>query len=189
MTGPPPSCSPEGRLSIAQATAHAACTTAADVGADAILTVSQSGLTARLVSHFHPETPIIACLLSEEVRRQMALSWGVTPLLMPRAANTDELIQLAVQAAEQAGLVRTGDLVVVTAGVPTGVSRTTHLIKVHVVGGALLNAVGSGQGRSSAPAMCWCCPTPPTPSCRSCGRRPPSSLRSPAPTATPPPWA
>ena len=101
----------EGRLSIAQATAHAACTTAADVGADAILTVSQSGLTARLVSHFHPETPIIACLLSEEVRRQMALSWGVTPLLMPRAANTDELIQLAVQAAEQAGLVRTGDLV------------------------------------------------------------------------------
>ena len=145
----------EGRLSIAQATAHAACTTAADVGADAILTVSQSGLTARLVSHFHPETPIIACLLSEEVRRQMALSWGVTPLLMPRAANTDELIQLAVQAAEQAGLVRTGDLVVVTAGVPTGVSGTTNMIKVHLVGGALLNAVGIGQGSASGP-VCIC---------------------------------
>ena len=97
----------------------------------------------------------IACLLSEEVRRQMALSWGVTPLLMPRAANTDELIQLAVQAAEQAGLVRTGDLVVVTAGVPTGVSGTTNMIKVHLVGGALLNAVGIGQGSASGP-VCIC---------------------------------
>ena len=85
----------------------------------------------------------------------MALSWGVTPLLMPRAANTDELIQLAVQAAEQAGLVRTGDLVVVTAGVPTGVSGTTNMIKVHLVGGALLNAVGIGQGSASGP-VCIC---------------------------------
>ncbi len=90
------------RLSIAAATAHAACTTAMDIGADAILTVSQSGATARLVSRFRPGTTVVACLLSERVQRQMALYWGVVPLLMPYAQNTDQLIEFAIQAAEKA---------------------------------------------------------------------------------------
>ena len=121
----------ENRLSIAAATAHAACTTAADIGADAVITVSQSGTTARLVSRFHPDTPVIACLLNEQVQRQMALYFGVTPILMPYANNTDELIELAVKAAEQAGLVSQSDLVVLTAGLPVGISGTTNMIKVH----------------------------------------------------------
>ncbi len=145
----------ETRLSIAAATAHAACTTAADIGADAIITVSQSGATAHLVSRFRPGTPVIACLMDERVRRQMALYWGVTPLLMPYASSTDELIDFAVRASEAAGLVKQGDLVVVTAGVPVGVSGTTNMIKIHLVGGALLNAVGIGESNASGP-LCVC---------------------------------
>ncbi len=145
----------ESRLSIAAATAHAACTTAQDIGADAILTVSQSGTTARLVSRFHPSTTVVALLLDEQVRRQMALYWGVVPLMMPYASNTDELVDFSVRAAEQAGLVKQGDLVVVTAGVPVGVSGTTNMIKVHLVGGSLLNAVGVGSNNASGP-LCVC---------------------------------
>ena len=141
------------RLSIAAATAHAACTTALDIGADAIITVSQSGATARLVSRFRPGSTVVACLLSEQVRRQMALYWGVVPLLMPYAQNTDQLIDFAVQAAEEAGLVKQGDLVVLTAGVPVGVSGTTNMIKVHLIGGALLNAVGIGGKKCLRPAV------------------------------------
>ena len=144
-----------GRLSVAAATAHAACTTAMDIGADAILTVSQSGATARLVSRFRPGTTVVACLLSERVQRQMALYWGVVPLLMPYAQNTDQLIEFAIQAAEKAELVKQGDLVVITAGVPVGVSGTTNMIKVHLVGGALLNAVGVGASNASGP-LCVC---------------------------------
>ena len=143
------------RLSIAAATAHAACTTAMDIGADAILTVSQSGATARLVSRFRPGTTVVACLLSERVQRQMALYWGVEPIMMPYASSTDELVDFAVQAAAQAGVVHEGDLVVVTAGVPVGVAGTTNMIRIQQVGGALVNAVGVGASNASGP-LCVC---------------------------------
>lgn len=143
------------RLSVAAATAHAACTTAQEIGADAILTVSQRGTTARLVSRFHPGTPIIACLLDQQVRRQMALYWGVEPIMMPYASSTDELVDFAVQAAAQAGIVHEGDLVVVTAGVPVGVAGTTNMIRIQQVGGALVNAVGIGEKKASGP-LCIC---------------------------------
>ena len=143
------------RLSVAAATAHAACTPAQEIGADAILTVSQRGTTARLVSRFHPGTPIIACLLDQQVRRQMALYWGVEPIMMPYASSTDELVDFAVQAAAQAGVVHEGDLVVVTAGVPVGVAGTTNMIRIQQVGGALVNAVGIGEKKASGP-LCIC---------------------------------
>ena len=82
------------RMNITAATAHAACTTAKDIGADAILTVSQAGITAQMVSSFRPETTVVALLLEEQVQRQMALYWGVEPITMPRAENTDELVEL-----------------------------------------------------------------------------------------------
>lgn len=143
------------RLSVAAATAHAACTTAMDVGADAILTVSQSGATARLVSRFRPGTAVVALLLSEQVQRQMALYWGVEPITMPYAGSTDELVELAVRSAEDAGLVKQGDLVVVTAGVPVGVSGTTNMIRVCQVGGSLINAAGIGTKKAAGP-LCVC---------------------------------
>lgn len=143
------------RLSIAAATAHAACTTAADIGADAVITVSQRGTTAQMVSRFRPATTVIACLLDEQVRRQMSLYFGVVPLMMPYANNTDELVEFAVEAAEKKGLVKQGDLVVVTAGVPVGVAGTTNMIRVHLVGGFLLNGVGIGSKNASGP-LCVC---------------------------------
>ena len=145
----------QGRLSIAAATAHAACTTAMDIGADAILTVSKSGTTARLVSRFRPGTTVAALLMDPQVQRQMALYWGGVPLTMSRASSTDELVEFAVQAAEEAALVKQGDLVVVTAGVPVGVSGTTNMIRVRQVGGSLLNAIGIGDKKAVGP-LCVC---------------------------------
>ena len=142
-------------LSIAAATAHAACTTAADLKADMVITVSKSGETARLLSRCRPEQPIIACVMEEQVQRHLALSWGVIPLLMPYARNTDELIDFSVQAAQDAGLVQDGDLAVLTAGVPVGISGTTNMIKVHLVGDSLLTGVGVGKLVSKG-RLCVC---------------------------------
>ena len=143
------------KLSITAATAHAACTTAMDIGADAILSVSQRGVTAQMVSRFRPSTTVVALLLDPQVQRQMALYWGVEPITMPFASSTDELVDFAVQAAEKAGIVKQGDLVVVTAGVPVGVSGTTNMIRVCQVGGALLNGIGVGGQKASGP-LCVC---------------------------------
>ena len=143
------------RLSVTTAMAHAACTTAMDIGADAILTVSQRGVTAQMVSRFRPRTTIVALLLDEQVRRQMALYWGVEPVTMPYASNTDELVEFAVTAAEKAGIVHQGDLVVVTAGVPVGVAGTTNMIRVQQVGGSLINAIGIGDKKASG-RLCVC---------------------------------
>ena len=145
----------DSRMSIVGATAHGAGTMAEDVKAAAIITVSKSGETARLVSKARPATPIIACVVDDWVQRHLALSWGVTPLVMPYAHNSDELIELSVKTAEEAGLVRTGDLVVVTAGVPVGISGTTNMLKVHMVGDSLLNGVGVGDHNARGP-VCVC---------------------------------
>lgn len=145
----------KAKMSITAATAHAACTTALDVGADAILTVSQRGVTAQMVSRFRPKTTVVALLLDPQVQRQMALYWGVEPITMPYASSTDELVDFAIQAAEEAGLVHQGDLVVVTAGVPVGVAGTTNMIRVQQVGGSLLNAVGVGDKKATGP-LCVC---------------------------------
>ena len=137
--------SESSRMTISAAVGHAACTTAADVGASAIITASKSGETARLLSRFRPEVPIIACVLDERTRRQMNVYRGVVPLMIGYAHSTDELIEMSVEAAEKAGYVSSGDMVVVTAGVPVGVSGTTNMIKVHMVGNSLLAGVGIGH--------------------------------------------
>ena len=143
------------RLSITAAAAHAACTTAEDIGADAILTVSQRGITAQMVSRFRPAATVVALLLDPQVQRQMALYWGLVPITMPRASSTDQLVDLAIQSAQEAGLVKHGDLVVVTAGVPVGISGTTNMIRIAQVGGSLVNAIGVGSQIASGP-LCVC---------------------------------
>jgi pyruvate kinase len=82
--------------------------------------------------------------MSEKVARQLYLSWGVTPAIMPFANSTDEMIDLSVQSSLSAGLIQNGDLVVITAGVPVGVSGTTNMIKAHLVGNSLVNGIGIG---------------------------------------------
>ena len=133
-----------GQISVSDATAHAACLTARDVNASAIVTVSESGNTARLLSKYRPAQPIIACVMSEQVQRQLAISWGITPLMMPLAHSTDELIEMSTTLAKENGYLHDGELAVVTAGVPVGVSGTTNMIKIHMIGNCLATGVGIG---------------------------------------------
>lgn len=127
---------------VTNAISHACCTTAHDLGAAAIITVTKSGKTARMISKFRPSCPIIGCSQYPHVCRQLNLSWGVNPLLIEEKGSTDELFDHAVDSSERAGLVKSGELVAITAGVPIGISGTTNMMKVHVVGHILL----SGQG-------------------------------------------
>ena len=138
----------EIQISVSDATAHAACLTAKDVNAAAIVPVSESGNTARLLSKYRPKQPIIACVMDEQVQRQLSLSWGITSLLMGPAHSTDELIEMSTALAEKNGYLHNGELAVVTAGVPVGVSGTTNMIKIHMVGNCLATGVGVGRGKT-----------------------------------------
>jgi pyruvate kinase len=145
----------DAHLGISDATAHAACTTATDTNASAIISVSKSGATARRISKYRPETPIVACVMDLQIQRQLALTWGVTPILMPFAENTDDMIDFSVEAAKEVGLVEDGDIVVVTAGIPAGVSGTTNIMKVHLVGSCLITGVGVGKEMAKG-HLCIC---------------------------------
>ncbi len=144
-----------GSLGISDATAHAACTTATDTNASAIITVSKSGATARRISKYRPQTPIIACVMTQEIQRQLALTWGVTPILMPYAESTDDMIDFSVASAHESQLIENGDIVIVTAGIPAGVSGTTNVMKVHLVGSCLMTGVGVG-GANARGQLCVC---------------------------------
>jgi len=119
--------------SIDDAISSACCTTAMELGAAAIVTVTNSGHTARMIARFRPACPIIALSEHRPVQRQLSLSWGIVPGPCARLGSTDELFAAGVQAALQSGLVKKGDTVVLTAGVPIGQSGSTNLIKAQVV--------------------------------------------------------
>ena len=123
-------CKARGMHDIANAIAHATVTTAHDLNARAILTVTMTGVTAREISKYRPYCPIVSCTVSEKVRRQMNLSWGVYPLLIDEMSNTEELFEASTNAARRANLVQKDDIVVITAGVPVGQPNTTNLMKV-----------------------------------------------------------
>ncbi|MDU7336570.1 MAG: pyruvate kinase [Clostridium sp.] len=130
---------------VTSAISHATCTTAHDLGAVAIITVSKSGRTARMVSKYRPACPIISGTTSETVRRQMNLSWGVIPIMVDEQVNTDKLFDHVVKVSKDRGLVKDGDVVVITAGVPVGFSGTTNLLKVQMVGDILVSGRGVNQ--------------------------------------------
>ena len=140
---------------VTNAISHATCTTAHDLGAKAIITVTKSGVTARQLSKFRPLYPIVGCTTEKHVWRQLNLSWGVVPMLIDEVEDTDALFERAVDAAERTGLVKSGDLVVITAGVPLGISGTTNMMKVHVVGHVLVTGDGVTEQSVSA-RLCVC---------------------------------
>ncbi|MFQ5814619.1 MAG: pyruvate kinase [Anaerolineae bacterium] len=119
--------------SIADAVSHATCATACDLEAAAIITPTISGHTARVISKYRPRCPIIAVTPSPVVQRQLALYWGVRALLSRRTESTDETIAGAVRAAQEHGLVKQGDVVVITAGAAGSGPGTTDIMKVQVV--------------------------------------------------------
>lgn len=118
-----------------------------DLQAAAILTPTESGYTAKMISKYRPNCPIIAVTHHEQVRRKLALVWGVYPLLSESAESTDEVLEASVNAAVQSGMIKHGDLVVITAGVPVREPGTTNMLKVHVVGDIV--AKGQGIGRKA----------------------------------------
>ena len=120
-------------LNITNAISHATVTTAHDINAKAIITVTKSGTTARRISKFRPSCPILGGSTSKTVCRQMNLSWGVTPMLIEEKNNSDELFKHAVDMAKQNGYVTDDDVVVITAGIPLRKSGTTNMLKVQRV--------------------------------------------------------
>ena len=138
------------RCDITAAISHATVTSSHDLQASAIITVTKSGGTARMISRYRPDCPIVACATNPTVYHQLNLSWGVIPLLIDEKESTDDLFDSAVDAAVHAGIIRDGELVVLTAGVPLGISGTTNMMKVHVVGHMLLRATGVGSGQATA---------------------------------------
>ena len=132
-------------INVTDAISHATCTTAIDLNASAIITSTSSGHTARMVSKFRPECPIIAATNDDKVMRRLALTWGVYPIIAKEATNTDEVVENSINAAKEASYLENGELVVITAGVPVGVSGTTNLIKVHVISEEITNGIGVGS--------------------------------------------
>ena len=115
---------------ITTAISHATCDTAMDLDAKAIITVTISGFTANMVSRYKPNCPIIACSTSAQVCRQMNLCWGVTPIGILQEDTADHLFMTAIETTKREGLIESGDTVVLTAGVPLGVSGKTNMIRV-----------------------------------------------------------
>ena len=140
---------------VTSAISHATCTTAADLKAAAIVAVSKSGRTVSRIAKYLPVCPIIGCTTDERVYRQLNLLWGVTPVVMKEANTADELFDHAVELAEQKGLIARGELVVIAAGVPVGLSGTTNMMKVQIAGNALVTGKGANKLKASG-NVCVC---------------------------------
>ena len=140
---------------VTSAISHATCTMAGDLSAAAIITVTKSGGTARMISKYRPSCRIIGECLTEKVCRQLNLEWGVEPVLIGEEKSAELLFDKAVDVAEEKGFVSKGDIVVLTGGVPLGVSGTTNLIKVQVAGHILVNGKGV-NGKKISGNLCVC---------------------------------
>ncbi len=130
---------------VPNAISLATCNTAMDLNAAAIITATQSGHTAKIVSNYRPECPIIAVTPYWSVARKLSLNWGVFPIVAEKVESTDELIEKSVDIARSAGYVKNGDLVVIAAGIPANYVGTTNMMKVHVVGDILVQGKPSGS--------------------------------------------
>ena len=119
--------------SVTEAISQSVAISALDLNAKAIISSTETGYTARVVSKYRPEAPIIAVTTEDRTMRQLALTWGVVPVKGELATSTDEMFEYAVQGGVRSGLVKEGDLVVITAGVPLGRSGSTNLVKVSQV--------------------------------------------------------
>jgi pyruvate kinase len=135
---------------VTDSISYATCQAAEDLGASAIITATTSGHTARMISKYRPRSPIIAVTPLEKVVRKLSLVWGVTPLRVDSMDNTDEMIETAVNGALATHLVKPGDLVIITAGVPLGITGSTNLLKVHTVGSVIVRGTGIGTGSVTA---------------------------------------
>lgn len=131
--------------SVTDSISYATCATARDLEAAAIITATRSGHTARMVSKYRPQTLIIAATSSQRVLKQLLLCWGVYPILVPPADDTDSMIEASVGAALKIGFIKAGDLIVITAGTPVGIEGSTNLLKVHTAAEIIASGTGIGN--------------------------------------------
>ncbi len=125
---------PTSRYNVADGISMAAVEIAEKLDAKAIISLTRSGSTARMVSKYRPRCPIIALTPSEKVMRELSLTWGLVPLYQSRVSSEDQAFRGALDTPVAQGLVQEGDLVVITAGLPLDVPGTTNMIRVHTVG-------------------------------------------------------
>ncbi len=135
---------------VTNAISHATCSAAYDLEASAIITVTQSGQTARMISKYRPEMPIIGCTTQMPTYRHLSMSWGVVPVLCEEQNTEEALFNHAITRSKECNLLKDGDLIVITAGVPLGIPGTTNLLKVQTVGDVILNGTGIGEGSVQA---------------------------------------
>lgn len=135
-------------MTITEAISQSVTHTAMNLDVQTIITPTESGHTARMISKYRPKQTILAVTFNERVNRQLALVWGVHPVLGEKTSTTDEMLDVAIERALSSGICSHGNRVIITAGVPVGESGTTNLLKVHIIGDVL--AKGQGIGRQSA---------------------------------------
>ncbi|MGM0651824.1 MAG: pyruvate kinase [Bacillota bacterium] len=141
------------KKTVTDAISYSTCHVSYELKADAIVTATQSGHTARMVSKYKPRAPIVAVTSNSRVATQLTLTWGVNAVVCPPVNTTDEMFANAIQVSLQEGLINDGNLVVITAGVPVGVSGTTNLLRVETVGEILVKGTGVGKKAVSGEAM------------------------------------
>lgn len=126
------------------AISHATVQVACGLQAAAIITATETGYTAGMVSKYRPQSVVVAVTPNERTLRRLLLYWGVCPILGPSSKDTDQMVNNAIEGAVSNKLVKDGDLVVITAGVPAGAAGTTNMIRVHVIGNILMHGTGIG---------------------------------------------
>ena len=141
------------KQTVTDAISYATCHIANELHADAVITATQSGHTARMVSKYRPCAPIIAVSSRRLVAEQLTLTWGVCSVICPPVKSTDDMFNNAIETSLNEGLISDGNLVVITAGVPVGVSGTTNLLRVETVGSIIASGMGIGKKAVSGRAL------------------------------------
>ncbi|MBP0724046.1 pyruvate kinase [Bacillus sp. RG28] len=138
----------ENKGTITDAIGQSVAATALNLEVAAIITPTESGYTAKMISKYRPKAPILAITHDERINRRLALVWGVETSMTEKANSTDEMLESAMNSAQNANFVHNGDTVIITAGIPVGETGMTNLMKIHVVGAVLVQ--GQGIGRKSS---------------------------------------
>lgn len=139
--------------SMTNAIGRSACVIARDLGAEAIITATTSGNTSRAIAKFRPETPIIASTPFEKIKNQLSLVWGISPVKVLNFKDTDNLIDASMEIAVAKGFIKSGDLVVLTAGVPAGIAGSTNLLKIESVSEILGRGTPIGKKKKKSRAI------------------------------------
>ena len=131
---------------VTEAIGESVVRTAQELGVKTIITATNSGYTARMISKYRPNADIIALTFDEKIQHSLGIVWGVQPVLTEKPKSTDDMFEVAAKVAKEKGFVKDGDLVIIVAGVPVGDSGTTNLMKLQIIGNKLVKGLGVGNG-------------------------------------------